>query len=39
MMRWAVKKQIISCDPFLDVEKLLRKQKEKKIITQGVVCR
>jgi len=33
MMRWAVKKQIISRDPFLDVEKLLRKQKEKKIIT------
>jgi len=35
MMRWAVKKQVIVRDPFLDVEKLLRKQKEKKIITHN----
>jgi len=34
MMRWAVKKRIIERDPFLDVDKLLKKKKDKKIITQ-----
>ncbi|MDR0497147.1 MAG: phage integrase SAM-like domain-containing protein, partial [Treponema sp.] len=33
MLRWAVKKRIIERDPFLDVDKLLRKKKDKKIIT------
>jgi len=33
MLKWAVKKHIIECDPFNDVEKLLQEQKEKKIIT------
>jgi len=33
MMKWAAKKRIIGRDPFLDVEKLLKDQKEKEIIT------
>jgi integrase len=33
MMKWAVKKQIIPRDPFLDVEKLLNEKKDKKIIS------
>jgi integrase len=33
MMKWAVKKRIIERDPFLDVEKLMRGKKDKKIIT------
>jgi integrase len=33
MLRWAVKKRIIDRDPFLDVDKLLKKKKSKKIIT------
>jgi integrase len=34
MMKWAVKKRIIDRDPFLDVQKLLKEEKEKKIVTQ-----
>ena len=34
MMKWAVKKKMISRDPFLDVEKLLKEKRAKKIITQ-----
>ena len=33
MMKWAVRKRIIDRDPFLDVQKLLKEPKEKKIIT------
>ncbi|MDR0444084.1 MAG: site-specific integrase [Treponema sp.] len=33
MLRWAVKKRVIERDPFLDVDKLLKKKKAKKIIT------
>jgi integrase len=33
MMKWAVKKRIIDRDPFLDVEKLLKNKKDKKIIS------
>jgi integrase len=33
MIKWAVKKRIIDRDPFLDVQKLLKEPKEKKIVT------
>ena len=33
MMKWAVRKRVIDRDPFLDVQKLLKEPKEKKIIT------
>ena len=33
MIRWAVKKRVIERDPFLDVDKLLKKKRDKKIIT------
>ena len=33
MMKWAAKKRYIDRDPFLDVEKLLKDKKDKKIIT------
>ena len=33
MMKWAVRKRIIVRDPFLDVQRLLKEPKEKKIIT------
>jgi integrase len=33
MLRWAVKKRVIERDPFLDVDKLMKKKKNKKIIT------
>jgi integrase len=33
MMKWAAKKRYIDRDPFLDVEKLLKEKKDKKIIT------
>ena len=34
MMRWAAKKRYIVRDPFLDVQKLVEEQKEKKLITK-----
>jgi integrase len=34
MLKWAVRKRIIDRDPFLDVEKLIKEEKEKIIITQ-----
>jgi integrase len=34
MMKWAVRKRIIERDPFLDVQRLIKETKEKKIITQ-----
>jgi integrase len=33
MIKWAVKKRIIDRDPFLDVQRLVKEPKEKKIIT------
>jgi site-specific recombinase XerD len=33
MMKWAAKKRYIDRDPFLDIEKLLKEKKDKKIIT------
>ena len=33
MMRWAVKKRVIERDPFLDVQKLMNEQGDKKIVT------
>jgi integrase len=33
MMKWAAKKRYIDRDPFLDVEKLLKEKKDKRIIT------
>ena len=33
MIKWAVKKRIIERDPFVDVQRLLKEPKEKKIIT------
>jgi integrase len=33
MLKWAVKKRIMTRDPFLDVEKLLNERKDKQIIT------
>jgi integrase len=33
MMKWATRKKIIDRDPFLDVQKLVKEPKEKKIIT------
>jgi len=34
MIKWAVRKRIIDRDPFLDVQKLIKESREKKIITQ-----
>ena len=34
MLKWAVKKRIIDRDPFLDVQRLIKEPKEKKIVTQ-----
>ena len=34
MMKWAARKKYIVRDPFLDVQKLMDEQKEKKLITQ-----
>lgn len=34
MIKWAVKKRIINRDPFLDVQKLIKEKRDKKIITQ-----
>jgi integrase len=34
MMKWAARKKYIVRDPFLDVEKLMKDKKDKKIITQ-----
>jgi integrase len=34
MIKWAVRKRVIDRDPFLDVQKLLKETKEKRIITQ-----
>ena len=34
MMKWAVRKRVIERDPFLDVQKLIKEPKEKKIATQ-----
>jgi integrase len=34
MLKWAVRKRIIERDPFLDVQRLIKEPKEKKIITQ-----
>jgi integrase len=34
MIKWAVRKRVIGRDPFLDVQRLLKEPKEKKIITQ-----
>ena len=33
MMKWAVRKRIIDRDPFLDVQRLVKEPKEKKIVT------
>jgi integrase len=34
MIKWAVRKRIIDRDPFLDVQKLIKEPREKKIVTQ-----
>jgi hypothetical protein len=34
MLKWAVRKRIIDRDPFLDVQKLMKDPKDKKIILQ-----
>ena len=34
MIKWAVRKRIIDRDPFLEVHKLIKEKREKKIITQ-----
>ena len=34
MIKWAVRKKIIERDPFIDVQKLLKEEREKKIVTQ-----
>jgi len=35
MIKWAVRKRIIDRDPFLEVHKLIKDKREKKIITQA----
>jgi len=34
MIKWGVRKRMIDRDPFLDVQKLIKEPKEKKIVTQ-----